>query len=718
MPDGVIALRMVKEILDRNYEKHKRLDTPYNPLTGEGCVGNRVRLEVEDAPYFVDGVLTTKQSVFFLPESMQSEPIYQQLKEYCSIWKVFEEADMEYTPETVEMYWKLFCEERIKHDFEYFAFSHQVIEDGDLGQDIPFILKRGQRRALEVLEKMRLTNVPIRIIVLKARQMGISTLLQLYMFWIQSVHKTNWHSVIAAHVKDSSNTIRAMTDKVIENMPPIKGEKFKITPFKNTQNIKIIVNTGCRITIGSAESPESIRSQNPKMAHLSEVAFYPNTEKRTTSQLIGSIISPIKRVPLTMIAIESTANGVGDYFHGLWGQAKKGESAFEHIFLAWFYDDRYTQEINGTYNDEGGKIVEGTIEDFVNSLTDYEMNLFETEDECTLENLNWYRGKRGEMDTDELMLQEFPSNDIEAFQDSGMPAFRAAHVERLRGTCKPPYAVGELVADESPELFLMKRSAQLKGILENIRFIEDAEATKAAKTNDAKLKARKLRDKLHVWDFPDTSENVANRYLVVFDPQKGLSEKADWGVITVFDRYSMMWDGKPEVVAQWRGKVDKDVAIWIAAQIAKYYNNALLVVESNVYDGPKEDDAETIFDTLADYYDNLYSRTPADKIRDGAPIKYGFRMGKSTKPMIRTTFVAVLREQSYIERCNEALNEARTYERKQNGKFEAKDGHHDDIIDTRMIGLHVCFNEMDKPYVVENMNKTTRSRAKQGESSF
>lgn len=707
-----------KSILKQNTQKHKKIDIPYDPITGEGCVGERVRLVVTDAPCFIASEgLDTSSCTFYLPKDMVKEEIYQQLEEYGSVQKLFEALEIELNIDTYLAFWTTFCEIRIKYDFEYFAIAYQTIEDGDTGEDIPFKQKRGQRRFLEKLEEMRLAGVPIRIIILKARQMGLSTVTQLYMAWIQIVHKKNWHSVIAAHVKDSANTIRAMFNKVIENMPPIKGEKYTIGPFNNTHNIKIVHQTGCRITVGSAEAPESVRSQNPKLAHLSEIAFYPNTTKRGTSQLVGSIISPIKRVPMTMIVYESTANGVGDYFHSQWEKAKKGETAFEPIFLPWYFDDRYTEAIKGSYNNESGKKVQGDIIDFILSLTERELTLFTNCEECTLENLNWYRGKNAEMDTDELMMQEFPSDDIEAFQDSGLPAFRSQHIERMRARCKAPIAVGELIAEASATMFKMKDS-DLKAILNDIHFVEDKEATQAMKSNDPKLRQRKSRDKLCVWDFPDTTQKVSDRYLVVFDPQKGISESADWGVITVFDRFGMMYGDKPEVVAQWKGRIDKDITIWIAAQIAKYYNDALLVVESNTYDSEsKEDDAETIFNILAEYYNELYSRTPADKIKEGFPAKYGFNTNKSTKPMIRSTYVAVLREESYIERSSDALDEARVYEQKQNGSFGAKDGHHDDIIMTRMIGLHICFYEMPLPTIIKEEIVERRQRPV-GESSF
>ena len=122
---------------------------------------------------------------------------------------------------------------------------------------------------------MFMAETPIRIILLKARQWGGSTLVQIFMSWIQLVQKTNWNSVICAHTKDNSINIRAMYEKVINNIPSFNGEVFKIKPFAQTQNIKEVPQRGCRITVGSAEEPDSVRSQDAKMAHFSEVGLYP-----------------------------------------------------------------------------------------------------------------------------------------------------------------------------------------------------------------------------------------------------------------------------------------------------------------------------------------------------------------------------------------------------------------------------------------------------------
>jgi hypothetical protein len=332
------------------------------------------------------------------------------------------------------------------------------------------------------------------------------------------------------------------------------------------------------------------------------------------------------------------------------------------------------------------------------------MNTFMNHPDCTLENLNWRREMAATIPNERIMKQEFPLDDIEAFQDSGAPVFRSDDIEALRKGCRHPQVIGVLISDASPSVSKADPSLRSK-ILENICFREDREALENILSGEHAMKTRYERDRLRIWKYPEKTMNVSDRYVVVFDPQKGLSESADWGVIAVFDRYPMVYGGKPEIVAEWRGRLDKDIAIWIAAQIAKYYNNALLVVESNTYDSDsKEDDSELIFDMLSGYYYHLYSRTPADKIKDGLPVKYGFNTNRSTKPMIIAHYVAILREKGYKERNGEALNEARVYEQKKNGSFGAKQGKHDDILMTRMIGCYICY-ELPTPKIIDDVRK-------------
>lgn len=693
-------------IVNENARRKTALNKPYDPVTGEGCCGKRVCLKIDDAPF----------PVLYLPEEMMDEGVCKSLKKYKSIRKLFESKKETCTEENLFHFWISFCDLRCDYDFEYYCITQILIRDKTTAADIPFRLNRPQReRLLPALEEMRRNGLPVRFNYLKSRQVGGSTLIQIYMNWIQIRHRLNWNSVVCAHTKDAAIRIRAMYERAIENMLPV-DVKYSIRNYKNTLNIKQVPERGCLITVGTAIEPDSVRSDDVKMAHLSEMAYYPDTENNNPELTEATITSSIPEEPYTLIGRETTANGIGDYFYEQWEKAKAGKTVFENIFVPWYVLEIYSREFDGFYYLHNGKRKKGSVEDFVQSMNEYEMNTFANHPACSLENLNWRRLKAGTMPSERFMKQEFPLDDIEAFQDSGMPAFRSEDVEALRKDCKPPVSVGILASDCPPAL--AKTETKRRGeILTNLHFVEDREALEDILSGEAKLIELKEREKLKVWAFPDNEIRVSDRYVVVFDPQKGISESADWGVITVFDRFPMVYGGVPEIVAEWKGRIDKDIAIWIAVQIAKFYNDALLVVESNTYDSDvKEDDSEFIFDTVSGYYYHLYSRTPADKIKDGVPVKYGFNTNRSTKPMIIGNYVAILREKGYKERNNEALNEARVYEQKKNGSFGAKLGKHDDILITRMIGCYICY-ELPAPVILDDVVKYKPERLV-GESSI
>ena len=99
---------------------------------------------------------------------------------------------------------------RYYEDFELWCRECVTITDKLTGRPIPFTLNAPQRRVLAVLEQQRQAHRPLRLILLKARQWGGSTLVQVYMAWMQLVRRTGWNSLICGHVKDASANIRGM----------------------------------------------------------------------------------------------------------------------------------------------------------------------------------------------------------------------------------------------------------------------------------------------------------------------------------------------------------------------------------------------------------------------------------------------------------------------------------------------------------------------------
>lgn len=653
------------QILEENQRRLSVFTQTYNPYTGEGST-TFPRMYV-----YVKGLAFEEQ---WIPKDMwDNEPFVRQVVATGSIKAYIErvlgeDPDNQFVIDEID---KTFIRTRIKYDFEFWAAMTVHIEDKVTAQDVPFILRVAQRILLKDFEDQRRANKPIREIVLKARQWGSSTFCQIYIAWIQLVHKTKWHSVICAHLKDTASTIKGMYTKLINNYPSWLVDQttdLKFIPFEKTTNISIINGFGTKVTIGSAEAPESVRGSNAYCAHYSEVAFYPNTISNSPQRLIRSSSGGILNVPLTVIIYESTADGAGTFFHTEWLRAKSGKSDKKPLFVAWFMIELYMQKVDDYHS-------------LIESLDDYEWNLWRKG--ATLEGIAWYREKLKMFDNHEDMKAEFPSDDVEAFTHSGTRVFPTRYTEALREDCEDPVYRGEF---NGKEIFG-------RDCLKELTFVE----------GDGNLM---------IWKQPDT-RRWANRYIVIVDIG-GRTKRADNSVITVMDRMPLFNNGKLEVVARWVGHIDHDLLAWKAVQIASAYSRALLVIESNTLEKDRDtdgDQSEYILEMIAEVYSNLYFRSDGDKIKEQLPMRWGFHTNKRTKPMIIGHLIAAMREETFMEKEHEAVNECEWYEKKENGSYGAIDGKHDDRVMTDAIGVYVS-NQLPPPKIVSADKMKRKKRIK------
>lgn len=659
----MVTVRHDEEItVEANRLRNEKLKRFYSPATGEGSdTGDRRPLQLPDAPLPVQ----------YIPAAMLDEPLVRQLVDAGSLAALLRQRGIEVadgcpaptlngekdddTLTPLDTLWREFIQVRIRYDFEFWAFAFVRIKDKLGADDIPFRLNRPQRRILGMLEAMRTAGRPIRLILLKARQWGGSTLIQIYMAWIQLVHRRNWNSVICAHIKESAANIKGMYSKLLANYPDwlLDGSKPKFRPFERMANTSVIAGRDCRVTIGSAESQESVRGIDAAMAHLSEVAFWRNSRMKSPEQLVRSVCGSIMLLPYSMVVMESTANGTGSYFHHECERAKRHESDKQFAFVPWFEIEMYAIPVDD-------------YDSLIATLTDYERMLWARG--ATLEAIAWYRQKRKEYARHTDMMAEYPSDDIEAFCYSGERVFDPTLVEKLRRGCCPPRFEGDIHGRE-----LTGREA-LEGI---------------------ELEARP-NGPLQVWEYPAEKHEIRDRYLAVVDIG-GRSDTADYSVIAIFDRYWMLEGGPAEVVAQWRGHIDHDLLAWKAAQLAAYYQNALLVIESNTLETEHDDSEHSAYllDTLSRYYENLYARqAPPDSIGQRPASRWGFHMNRATKVLVIDAQRSALREGAYIEHDTQACYEHDVFERKPNGSYGAMEGHHDDILITRCIGNYICSREL------------------------
>ncbi len=686
---------LVHEIIKENERRNAEIYAKFDPISGKGSVGERKRVCISDFPIKVQ----------YLPVEMLKVPLVRQIIKAGSINGFLQKVgadEQNLDGDRLKVIQQL-VRIRCRYDFPFWAALYVYIKNKGGGEDVLFRLTRPQRRFVARLEKLRKAGKPIRLVLLKARQWGGSTTSQLYMAWLQLMHKVGLNSLIIAHQGAGSDEIKDMFDRMIKSYPvemlhklgePYNENEPKLVGVGKSGSIHRVPQRNCKIKIGTAERPDSCRGGDYNLVHLSEVGLWKVTDGKKPEDIVRSACSGVLLKPYTMIVYESTANGTGNFFQKEYDDAKNGHSQFEAMFVSWFDIEQYSMPIDNVkafsenlYANRENDNVSSNREESGRYLW------WLWEKGASLEAINWYIQERAKYTEHGLMAAEFPSDDVEAFVHSGARVFDKYKVEKLRHTCKPPKNIGEVYADAD----------EGKDALKNLRFKEDKQGI------------------LQIWEKPEEdteNEIITDRYLTVVDVG-GRSNKADFSVIVVFDRLFMAGGGKPVVVAQWYGHCDIDILAWKAAQIAAYYNKSLLVIESNTletHDKERQvdgDQSSFILNQIKDVYPNLYARKQSEEdIRQGIPRKYGFHTNIATKPMIISTLVKVIREHLYTERDEKCLDEYLCYEKKPNGAFGAIVGKHDDLLMTRAIGLHIAYHEMELPKCVQRSSvKLQRKKA-------
>lgn len=769
----------IEEMLAENRRRMDDLSDGFNPLTGYRSVGERRRVDIPDFP-----IQTQWLPVEMLDDPFVSDMIALGFLNQCRILSNCDHPTDIQMSVVLDQFFRI----RYRYDFPFWAWLQVPIHPKGSGEDIPFRLNRAQRRLIEQLERMRKKGKPIRLVLLKARQWGGSTAVQIYMAWLQLIVLKGANSIIVGHVKDAATEVKDMLTKLLDAYdtslvcdpysPFFTDEQQKLEKqglyhgSSSSANIFYVRSRNSKFKIGTAEKPNSARGGDSTLAHCTEVGLWVATEGKTPEDIVTSVTGGISYKPNTMIVYESTAKGTGNFFHRMYTTAKQAEidhtfNQFERIFVNWYEigwknmlpfrdDSEYLKQtaLNKISRQVGFQVSEEyaqnnvpwfdfylpdyimedapAIEDFARELIENRLQIEAVdatrepgaylwrlwENGATLQGIYWYVCERTKYHDHADMASETPSDDIEAFQYAGQKVFSEYDIEKFRPACKPPAYTGDIVASS-----LVWNPTGLRPgreILTNLKFVPDRNGLlKVWHLPDEAKVGEVYRSDILLPDNVDFSEpealaafaalppRIANRYIVVVDIG-GKSAKADWSVIAVFDRYWMMEGGKPELVAQWRGHIHHDLLAWKAAQIAKYYDNALLVIESNTLETRDKqrdvdgDASDYILNQIKNCYDNLYERTAANEnIAEGAPHKYGYHTNVQTKVTIILNLQHVIREQLYVERDELCLHEYSCYEKDvQTSSYGAIAGEHDDILMTRAIGLYICFCEMPLPFPI------------------
>ncbi len=310
--------------------------------------------------------------------------------------------------------------QRLKDDFEHYASRCLKIR-AKSGKIVPFALNRAQLHIHQRLEEQRIERGRIRAVILKGRQQGCSTYIG-GRFYHRTTHRRGARTFILTHEDAATQNLFEMVNRFHEHCPDL------VKPSTSAANAKELIfdrlDSGYKI--GTAGTKGVGRSATLQLFHGSEVAFWPHADTHA-----AGVLQAIPDEDGTEVVLESTANGVGNFFHKMWRDAELGRSEYIAVFVPWFWEEGYEQAVE---------------DDFF--LTDEEAAYADAY-RLSDEQMAWRRAKIQQLGDPILFKQEYPATAAEAFQMSGHDSFIPAElVVRARKATHP--ASGPLVVGYDP----------------------------------------------------------------------------------------------------------------------------------------------------------------------------------------------------------------------------------------------------------------------------
>jgi hypothetical protein len=296
-------------------------------------------------------------------------------------------------------------------DFPSFAKQFLVIRSKS-GQLKSFVFNRAQEYAHSKIEQQLRETGNVRALILKGRQQGMSTMIQgRYFHKVITRHGTK--AYILTHEAEATKNLFEMTQRYYDKLPP-----GLCAPADKASSKELYIRKyDSGYAVGTAGNKGAGRSQTIQLFHGSEVAFWPNAEDHAKG-----VLQAVSNEPGTEIILESTANGIGNYFHNMWKAAEDKANGYIAIFVPWYWQEEYRVNSKGFAPTEE---------------EEYLLSVY-NEDGLTLDNLAWRRLKIAEQSNDfdvgvESFKQEYPCNAQEAFLNPIANIFiNARHVVKAR----------------------------------------------------------------------------------------------------------------------------------------------------------------------------------------------------------------------------------------------------------------------------------------------
>jgi hypothetical protein len=263
------------------------------------------------------------------------------------------------------------------------------------GRQEAFTFNKAQLMIHQRLDKQLNETGKVRAIILKGRQQGCSTYIQARYFH-KVITTRGKKAFILTHEAEATKNLFEMTKRYYEKLPDGLCPEADRSSAKELRFLQF--DSG--YSVGTAGNKGVGRSQTIQLFHGSEVAYWPNAEDHARG-----VMEAVSNESETEIILESTANGIGNYFYNVWQASVQGKSEYQAIFTPWYWQDEYRDFAQGfKLNEEEREL----------------LNAYES-DGLTIEHLAWRRMKiSASSDEDaarESFCSEYPMNAIEAFRN-------------------------------------------------------------------------------------------------------------------------------------------------------------------------------------------------------------------------------------------------------------------------------------------------------------
>lgn len=480
-------------------------------------------------------------------------------------------------------------------------------------------MKPAQQKLYETIQQMRDDGKPVRIVILKARQLGFSTIIEALYFQQTATHK-NIRTLIVAHDDDATTNLFRMNKRFYDLLPDwLKPDQMASNakeiildnPSRDAEDKLNHPGLGSSIRCVPATGSSVGRSDTLTFVHASEVAFW-----RDMDETFTALFQAVPNKPNTAIIIETTPNGYNS-FKTFWDNAVNGKNGFTPLFFPWYDDPDYRMpcEDNVEWSEEELQLKNA-------HHLDNEQLMWRRW--CIANNFNGDSVK---------FKQEYASCPEECFLASGNPFFdNEKIINRLN----------ELTEDPQRVSFVYGEDSSLKPL--DAHLGEDTQGT---------ISIYKEVEERHPYVIGgDTAGDGSDRFtLYVIDNSTG-------------EQVAMMiFDGNSE--------------IYYTQQmycLGKYYNDALIGVEINFSTYPEKKLEEWS-------YPHLYIREKPDDARGQlSTYKWGWRTDMRTRPLILANLQTLVQQNVELIKDKRLLREMLTFIRNENMRAEAAEGEHDDMV--------------------------------------